>query len=570
MRLLVLAAVVLALASRPAHAQTCGDFVREVPEQCDDGNTRNLDGCDALCRFELVHRVDALKLQGGVDASCAANVFGAAFTPAGLTLAQANLDNSVLQGATGVMFQLLGLDDPAGGDDPALEVGVLSGAPIEHAAPYDGTEDPDGWYAADKTLLDGQRLPAHRLPASLAAGVLAAGPGTATVRIVLGAVPAALSFTSLTIGVTTGPSSLPAAWAGASPGHLAYEHLDAALASVATMGVAGASEGTLCGHIGAASLAQTPIPPLLTEICGEGYTLANSLLDVLVGGCLEVPVLFPAQPDQQVPAAPAAGAGPPYTLLVDPGTLAVAACTDSSDVEVDLATCLADAAFSAHFKFTTERVVAFDDRILDDSFESGDVSAWSLASGFGDSLSVSAAAAMAGTGLGLLGAVDDTDPLFVQDDSPEDENRYRARFYLDPTGFDPGEANGKRRTRVFVAFADGPRRLSAIVLRRLNGAYALMGRARRDDGSQADTAWVPIAAGPHRVELDWIRASGPDQNDGRFRLWVDGALAGDLAGLDNSLDAVDFARLGALSVKPGASGPLRWDHFQSNRASASE
>jgi hypothetical protein len=174
---------------------------------------------------------------------------------------------------------------------------------------------------------------------------------------------------------------------------------------------------------------------------------------------------------------------------------------------------------------------------------------------------------MAGTGLGMLGLVDDTEPLFVQDDSPEDENRYRARFYVDPTGFDPGEAAGHRRTRLFVAFEDGPRRLSAIVLQRKDGAYALMGRARQDDGSQADTAWVPIEPGPRRVELDWQRSSGPDANDGRFRLWVDGAPAADLTGLDNSLGAVDFVRLGALSVKGGASGPLRWDHFQSNRMS---
>lgn len=30
----------------------CGNGLVEAPEQCDDGNTQNLDGCDASCKFE--------------------------------------------------------------------------------------------------------------------------------------------------------------------------------------------------------------------------------------------------------------------------------------------------------------------------------------------------------------------------------------------------------------------------------------------------------------------------------------------------------------------------------------
>ena len=37
------------------------------------------------------------------------------------------------------------------------------------------------------------------------------------------------------------------------------------------------------------------------------------------------------------------------------------------------------------------------------------------------------------------------------------------------------------------------------------------------------------------------------------------------ATLDNSRSAVDFVRLGALSVKPTASGVLHWDEFESRR-----
>src|SRR5207302_1979442 len=40
------------------HTVTCGDGVRAPgsKEQCDDGNTTNLDGCDSQCRFEQNQR----------------------------------------------------------------------------------------------------------------------------------------------------------------------------------------------------------------------------------------------------------------------------------------------------------------------------------------------------------------------------------------------------------------------------------------------------------------------------------------------------------------------------------
>jgi hypothetical protein len=207
-----------------------------------------------------------------------------------------------------------------------------------------------------------------------------------------------------------------------------------------------------------------------------------------------------------------------------------------------------------------------DDVVFADGFASGDLSAWPLAqTGGGD---LFAGPALGPTTPGLEAVVDDTAGLYVVDDAPEDEDRYRARFRIDPGGFDPGEAQQHFRTRVFIAFEEGPvRRVAAVVLRRLGGAYSLMGRARLDDDSQANTPFVPIGRGPHVVEIDWRRSSGPDAGDGGFRMWIDGVLAGDLAALDNSVSAVDFARLGAMSVKAGASGALLWDEFESRRRS---
>jgi hypothetical protein len=207
------------------------------------------------------------------------------------------------------------------------------------------------------------------------------------------------------------------------------------------------------------------------------------------------------------------------------------------------------------------------DFLFRDGVDSGNLSAWSSSATDGGDLAVSALAAMKLTTFGIRAQVDDTAGLYVQDDTPNDANRYRARFYFDPNGFDPGEALGHRRTRIFIAFEDGPRRLAAVVLRRIGGVYSLMVRARQDDNSQADTPFIPITDAPHVVEFDWRRATGPNTLDGRLELWIDGTSVATLTGLDNSISAVDFVRMGALSVKAGASGTLYWDEFESRRVS---
>jgi hypothetical protein len=206
------------------------------------------------------------------------------------------------------------------------------------------------------------------------------------------------------------------------------------------------------------------------------------------------------------------------------------------------------------------------DLIFRDDFESANLSAWSGSQTDGGDLSVSSSAAMKFTTAGLQGVVDDNAGLFVEDGTPDDEDLYRARFYFDTNGFDPGESLAHRRTRLFIAFEEAPlRRLLAIVLRRLTGAYSLMGRARLDDNSQHDSGFFPISDGAHFVEVAWKRATGADANDGEFEMWIDGSSVYSTTALDNSASAVDLVRLGALSVKVGASGTLYWDEFESRR-----
>jgi hypothetical protein len=204
------------------------------------------------------------------------------------------------------------------------------------------------------------------------------------------------------------------------------------------------------------------------------------------------------------------------------------------------------------------------DVIFQDGFESGDLSAWSSNATDDGDLSVSNVAALSGS-FGLQAVVDDVNPLFVRDNTPGAEDGYQARFHFDPHGFDPGETSSHFRTRILIVHDAVNARLVAIVLRRINGVFSVRGRVRLDDGTRANTSFVEITDGPHVIELDWKRSSSDSASDGSFELLVDGFSVGRLTGLDNSAGAVDYVRMGALSVKTGASGTLYFDAFESER-----
>lgn len=346
----------------------CGNGAREGTEQCDDGNTTNLDGCDSACKFEQNQRAQYLKMQFNTDAYCTANQLGAAIsggTAQGQL--QTGLDDGIMSGATTILFTALGLDDLSGTSDPTLELGTLSGAPetLMQMLAYNGTNDLDWWHNINLNTVDANRVPLNKLPASIAAKVLDAGPGTMDVPLILANNKTSfLHMSTVKLTCAVGATSSPLmSMMNQPPGHLASEHLDPALTSFASCGqktVNGA--GKICGNVSALSLSQVPIPAQLTmgfTACSQGYQVTNSMLDVLIGGCtiLFSPQIVSKQPDTWDPNLPPAGAGGPYVLTANAQKV-VTTCKDKNGQTVALQTCLAQAAYSAYFKFATGRVIA--------------------------------------------------------------------------------------------------------------------------------------------------------------------------------------------------------------------
>ena len=347
-------------------ASVCGDGCRDSSrgEQCDDGNTVNLDGCDSTCHFEQNQRATSVTMRYDTDAYCTHNALGGAVGSNAQSTIKSNIDTAVTNGTMNVMFAVLGLADTTG-QNGTLSLGAVTGnaaaAPLHET--YNGNNDLDWWYTTDTTNLDANRVPKNQLQASITSTNLATtAPGTMSLTLVLGAGPVQLKASGVKLKASIGGASAPTETSsGVTPGHTISEHLDRALTSFATMGA-----GELCGNISAASLKAAPVPAQLQSggqvACDEGYGSSNNMLDVIVGGCTKyefllgtITIFAATQPDQVDPGATAAGAGGPYQLTTSGSS--VNGCKDKNGAGVDLTTCLNAAAYSSFLNFATDRVI---------------------------------------------------------------------------------------------------------------------------------------------------------------------------------------------------------------------
>jgi cysteine-rich repeat protein len=343
----------------------CGDAIRDDAkgEQCDDGNTKNLDACDAACQFEEDQRVIGMLMQFGTDAYCTKNAMGGAISGVAQGNMQSSITQSIADGSLSAMFKLVG--DSTGTAGP-VTVGSLSGTPVAVGG-YSGTKDLDYWYTVDPNSIDGARNALAMLTGTYAGGAVDM-TGTLNLIMTIGGSLAVLHVSSGKIHAPVGaPPTVPLVSSGTTPGHLASEHLLPTLTGFPTMGgTSGAPTAEMCGNVSANSLATTAVPAALqpggNTPCTEGYNSNNRVLDVFVHGChvsvvgIKVQVIKPTQPDQADPGAPVAGAGAPYVFAVDASNR-VNQCTDKSGATVPLTACLNAAAYSSFFKFSTDRVI---------------------------------------------------------------------------------------------------------------------------------------------------------------------------------------------------------------------
>jgi len=175
---------------------------------------------------------------------------------------------------------------------------------------------------------------------------------------------------------------------------------------------------------------------------------------------------------------------------------------------------------------------------------------------------VSTAVALVGR-QGMQAVIDDNNAMYVTDDTPNAEPRYRARFYFDPNSI----AMASNNTHFIFRGYSG---ISTIVLRvqfRFSSGHFQLRAALRDDGSTwIDTSWFTISDAPHAIELDWRAATGVGTNNGGLTLWIDGTEIAEFTTIDNDMRRIDRVRLGVPAGVDGTTrGTYYFDAFESRR-----
>jgi hypothetical protein len=212
---------------------------------------------------------------------------------------------------------------------------------------------------------------------------------------------------------------------------------------------------------------------------------------------------------------------------------------------------------------TVRAAPAGGDAIFADGFESGSFSAWSSAATDAGDLSVATQAARVGT-LGMRALLDDNRAVFVTDNSPASEPRYRARFYLHPNSLPMASGNN-----FLVAVGRGPTGAVALrlLLRWSGSQYLLRTAVASDGGPFVVSPWTAISGTAwNAIEIDWRAATGLGANNGGLTLWIDGVQKANLSQVDNDTHTIDRVQLGAVSgIDFGTRGTLYFDAFESRR-----
>jgi len=201
------------------------------------------------------------------------------------------------------------------------------------------------------------------------------------------------------------------------------------------------------------------------------------------------------------------------------------------------------------------------DLIFADGFESGNLAAWSSSTTDGSNLSVGSGEALVGT-QGMQALINDTNAIFVTDNTPNAEGVYNARFYFDPNTITMASGDNH-----FILYGySGTKAILRVQFRFSSGAYQLRAGLQNNGATWTDTSYVPISDAPHEIEVDWQAATGSGTNNGGLTFWIDGAQVSAVSGIANDTLKIDSVRLGAVNaIDAGTSGTEFFDEFESHR-----
>lgn len=159
--------------------------------------------------------------------------------------------------------------------------------------------------------------------------------------------------------------------------------------------------------------------------------------------------------------------------------------------------------------------------------------------------------------------IDDNNSIYITDDSPNSETRYRARFYFDPNSI--SMANNDAHY-LFYGYSGGSAIVTRVEFRYNKGNYQLRAALRNDSSGWTNSSWFTLSDVSHFIEIDWRASTGSGANNGGLTLWIDGTQRANLTGVDNDTRRIDRVQLGAVSgIDNGTRGTYFFDQFESRR-----
>lgn len=192
--------------------------------------------------------------------------------------------------------------------------------------------------------------------------------------------------------------------------------------------------------------------------------------------------------------------------------------------------------------------------IFVDSFETGNLNAWSGIGGAGSQLSVVAAAKQSGA-YGLQAMISGGASGYVVDNTPNNETSFHARFYVHPNG---ATINSTAQD-ILVGRNASDQVVFRVQLRRSSGSYQIRSMVTRSGGTTS-TSWYKISNAYHALEIAW--QSGGSTS---FILYIDGVAKQTLTKLNTSSYTIKTTWLGPSAGLSGSPGTEYFDNYVTTR-----
>jgi hypothetical protein len=200
--------------------------------------------------------------------------------------------------------------------------------------------------------------------------------------------------------------------------------------------------------------------------------------------------------------------------------------------------------------------------IVDIDHETGNFSQYDTVENNGGNLSITSGAALGGTGYGMQAFIANTnDEYALTYPLNNTSGIVRARFYIDPNSISVPDSTG---IGVISFYNSGSISFGGANLIYYTGVgYTIRASIRKDDTDYAWTTWIPITDTQHYVEVQLVKATGSETNDGSITVWVDGSGSVAATGIDNYtiFDNLNYVLLGANGVGSGITGTYYLDEL---------